>query len=260
VRLDARVLLVEDAVDNQRLLAFYLREAGAAVDVAGDGVAACEMAMAAVDADAPYDVVLMDVQMPRTSGLQATAAIRAHERAHALPRTPIIALTAHAMGGDRERCLGAGMDDYVAKPVDAEELFRAIERLGGAGRSDVPPASVAAASIVVDRDAMVRRVGADPELLLEMIETFNVESRALLRDVRHSVVERDAERLEQVAHSLKGALRTLAAPAASEAASQLETMARERDLSRVDDGWRSLETEMQTLERALSALVTPATA
>jgi len=202
-----------------------------------------------------FDVILMDVQMPGTNGLDATRAIREKERAGGLPHTPIIALTAHAMTGDRERCLRAGMDDYVAKPVDAEDLFQAIERVGKTiSRADPPIPPLAPDPIILDREAMLRRVGADTELLFEMVKNFNEESAGLLIEVRRSIVERDAGRLERVAHSLKGALRTLAASAASEAALELETMARQGDLSRADKGWERLESEMTALKRALTAV------
>jgi CheY-like chemotaxis protein len=200
----------------------------------------------------------MDVQMPGTNGLDATRAIRERERAEGLARTPVIALTAHAMSGDRERCLEAGMDDYVAKPVDAEELFRVIESVGeNGGRAAEPVPSLPADPAILDRDAMARRVGADPALLLEMVKNFNDESAGLLSEIRRSIVQGDADRLQRVAHSLKGALRTLAASAASEAALRLETMARQGDLSRAKEGWQQLESEMASLKRALAAVTHP---
>src|SRR5205823_2783165 len=105
------------------------------------------------------------------------AAIRAREDAQGLARTPIVAFTAHAMKGDRERCLQAGMDGYVAKPVEPEELFETIERIGDdSRRAEEPAAASEPATVILDRDAMLRRVGADPELLLEMVETFTQES------------------------------------------------------------------------------------
>jgi len=131
-----RVLVAEDNYVNQRVVAAMLRQAGHQTVVVQNGREALDAL-----AREPFDVVLMDVQMPEMSGLEATAALRERERA--LPgsrRTPVVALTAHAMGGDREECLAAGMDDYLSKPVTLEALVKAIERAGSltgvSGRSD----------------------------------------------------------------------------------------------------------------------------
>jgi CheY-like chemotaxis protein len=116
-----RVLLAEDNPVNQHLAVRMLRRQGHSVEIANNGQEAVE----AFDSK-PFDLILMDVQMPGMSGLEAAAAIRERESRTGC-RIPIIAMTAYAMKGDRERCLEAGMDDYVSKPVRAEELFRAIE-------------------------------------------------------------------------------------------------------------------------------------
>jgi HPt (histidine-containing phosphotransfer) domain-containing protein len=193
--------------------------------------------------------------MPGMSGLDATTAIRVREAARGLPRTPIVAFTAHAMKGDRERCLRAGMTGYVAKPVEPEELFDAIERVGGeTGRRDEAPTAVQPDAAVLDREAMRRRVGDDPDLLLEMVETFHEESAKLLDDIRSSILRGDADDLAAAAHTLKGALRTLSAAPASDAALQVELMAREGDLRGVEERWRVLEREMNALRSVLSSV------
>jgi CheY-like chemotaxis protein/HPt (histidine-containing phosphotransfer) domain-containing protein len=119
-RLSGRILLAEDAPDSQRLLAFFLRKAGAHVEVADNGRLAYERALAANDAGAPFDLIVMDMQMPELDGYGATAALRRHGL-----QTPILALTACAMDGDRERCLAAGCTD-VAKPVEREMLIQTV--------------------------------------------------------------------------------------------------------------------------------------
>jgi CheY-like chemotaxis protein len=121
-----RILLVEDNLVNQRVATRLLEKKGHQVSVADNGRAALH-----AYTRAPYDVVLMDVQMPEMDGLEATAAIRRHEADcnGAGRRVPIIAMTAHALSGDRERCLAAGMDDYVSKPIQSRALFGAIERV-----------------------------------------------------------------------------------------------------------------------------------
>jgi CheY-like chemotaxis protein len=118
-----RILLAEDSLVNQKLAVGLLQKFGHRVDVVGDGRAA----LAAVESN-QYDLVLMDVQMPELDGLEATRAIRARER-HRGGHTPVVAMTAHAMKGDRERCLDSGMDDYVAKPIRAQELWDAMARV-----------------------------------------------------------------------------------------------------------------------------------
>jgi CheY-like chemotaxis protein len=121
--LDCRILLAEDGPDNRRLISFVLEKAGAQVVSVADGGAAVERALAARGAGKPFDVLLIDIQMPHVDGYEATARLRA-----AGYQEPIIALTAHAMRGDRERCLAAGCDDYTTKPVDRHALVRLVSR------------------------------------------------------------------------------------------------------------------------------------
>ena len=118
-----KILLAEDKIQNQMLVVALLEQWGHEIDLARDGREAVESCRRN-----SYDVVLMDVQMPRMGGVEATEAIRRLEQENSSRHTPIIAVTAHAMKGDRERCLDAGMDDYVTKPIRRQELFDAIER------------------------------------------------------------------------------------------------------------------------------------
>jgi CheY-like chemotaxis protein len=119
--LSGRVLLVEDGPDNQRLIAALLRRAGLSVELAADGERGCELALAADAAGEPYDVILMDMQMPVLDGYAAVQRLRAHGY-----RGAIVALTANAMSGDRERCLEIGCDDHATKPIARELLLRQI--------------------------------------------------------------------------------------------------------------------------------------
>ena len=128
------VLLAEDNAVNQKIACRFLEKEGHHVTLACDG----RQALAAIDRE-NFDVVLMDVQMPEMDGFEATAAIRAQERGSG-KHLPIIAMTAHAMAGDRERCLAAGMDNYIAKPISARELVELLEEFSGAAREEASPA------------------------------------------------------------------------------------------------------------------------
>ncbi len=122
-RVDGRILLAEDGRDNQRLISFVLRKAGAEVDIAENGRIACEMATAALEAGQPYGVILMDMQMPELDGYGATTQLRQNGYAR-----PIIALTANAMSGDRDKCIQAGCDDFATKPINKPHLLATIAR------------------------------------------------------------------------------------------------------------------------------------
>lgn len=137
VRLVGRIPLMEDGPDNQRLIAFILRKAGAEVHFAENGRVGIEAYDAASQAGRPFDLVLMDMQMPELDGREATRALRSRGVV-----TPIIALTAHALTGDREKCLVAGRNDYAAKPIDRRTLIAACARWLGAVRA--APLSAAA--------------------------------------------------------------------------------------------------------------------
>ena len=121
--LAVRVLLAEDTLDNQRLISFLLRKAGVTVEIAENGCIACEKASAALQDGQPFDVILMDIQMPEMDGYTATRRLRDEGYKY-----PIVALTAHAMSSDRERCLEAGCDDFLAKPVDKKKMYSVIAK------------------------------------------------------------------------------------------------------------------------------------
>jgi PAS domain S-box-containing protein len=243
-----RVLVAEDNALNRRVLLRLLEKRGHTVLLAEDG----RQALAAVERDA-FDVILMDVQMPGLNGIETTTAIRAHE-AETGRRTPIVAVTAHAMAGDRERCLAAGMDAYVAKPVDAEELFATIERLAaGASAARASVADEADAAPVFDRAAFLGRIKGDAELSLELVRLFREESARLIAEVRRGLGARDARSVTRAAHTLKGVLATVAAGPAREAAVRLEGLGRVAALEQAHETCAELERELARLESALAA-------
>jgi two-component system sensor histidine kinase/response regulator len=209
------VLLTEDNAVNQKLAVRLLEKRGHSVVLAGNGREAIETL-----ARESFDVVLMDVQMPEMDGFEATRRIRESERATGR-HVPIIAMTAHAMKGDRERCLAEGMDGYISKPLRPSELFEAVEGLA----SVVEPEPVPVAA-PFDAALALKSVGSDRELLCDIIETFLDECPRLTAALAAALQRGDAATALRAAHTLKGALSTLGASEASSLAQQIETRAR----------------------------------
>jgi CheY-like chemotaxis protein len=243
-----RILVAEDNPVNQKMAMRVLGKLGYRAVVVGNGVEALH----ALEEPERFDLVLMDVQMPEMGGLEATASIREREKGTGR-RIPIVAMTAHAMKGDRERCLEAGMDDYVAKPVRADELNQAIQRVA-------PPSSkpVAAPPPQPENDAsgeaaLLARFG-DRKFLLGMIRIFQTDSEKTLARIREAIAQQDAEGLRTAAHALKGSAANFLARTAVDAAYQLEVMGRERNLGGAESACRHLETEIAALTRSLSAM------
>jgi signal transduction histidine kinase len=209
-----QILVAEDHPVNQRLVTCLLEKQGHAVVVVGDGHAAVEAV-----AQQAFDLILMDVQMPGMDGLEATAAIRAQEQARGT-HIPIIALTAHAMKGDQERCLAAGMDDYVAKPITADDLATAIaRRLGHGAGPDLP-----AGAPPVDLPAALRAVDGDPGLLRELVHLFLQDYPNHMATLREAIRTGDADPVIRTAHHLKGAISIIGATVASTLVSELVLM------------------------------------
>ena len=241
-----RVLLAEDSAINRELAVRILSKRGHTVVVASNG----KQAVAALETQT-FDVVLMDVQMPEMDGFEATAAIRQKEKTIGV-HVPIIALTAHAMKGDRERCLAGGMDGYVSKPVQAEELIKAVEGLGGNSAA----AGIAGhySNEVLDRDVALARVDGDEGLLADLAKLFCEESPKLLSAVQDAVTRRDTAALKRAAHSLKGSMSTFAARDATAATLRLEELARGRELVDAEDAYRLLVVQVERLKQALEGL------
>jgi two-component system sensor histidine kinase/response regulator len=246
-----RILLAEDNAVNQRLAVRTLEKQGHRVVVAADGAQALEAHQRHA-----FDLILMDVQMPEMDGFDVTAAIRARERPHGA-HIPIIAMTAHAMKGDRERCLEAGMDGYVSKPLQARELFAAIESLlpaSAAIQAAVEEAPPARAEPVFDHAAALERFGGDQALMREILDLFLEETPMLLGQIRAALAAGDTEVLERSAHSLKGSVGTFGAKPAARAAQELENRAKAHDFAAAPAALEALENEVAGLTRALSAL------
>lgn len=250
-----RVLVAEDNHVNRQFVTRVLQKRGHTMVTAENGQQAVDT-IARVQ-PGHVDVVLMDVQMPELDGLTATVLIRQRERqigAHV--HVPIVAMTAHAMTGDRERCLAAGMDDYVSKPIRPRELVDAVERAAkkrqGEGGAVAGPDPMSP-EVVFDLTRARARLGGDGQLLNELIAIFRIEAPILMAAVQKTVADRDDEALRRAAHALKGTLGTLDAPRASGAAARLEEAARQADRSRIVTAVADLEHEMSALQRAIAA-------
>ncbi len=237
------VLLAEDSLVNQKLALGLLQRQGHRVDVANNG----QEAVAAVGSRT-YDLVLMDVQMPEMDGLEATITIRAAEK-QSKRHVPIIAMTAHALKGDRQRCLEVGMDGYIAKPIRPRQLFETIDLVLGmlspaATRSDdeLPPAGG-----VLDWSEALRTVGGDRELLAAVVRAFLDESSRLMNAMRQAIVQGDASALRVAAHTLKGSTGYFGANETYQRVYRLETMGKQGLLDDAQAALDSLEEEMARL-------------
>jgi CheY-like chemotaxis protein len=251
-----RVLVAEDNAVNRLLARKLLEKHGNSVTVVENGRQAIE----AIARERP-DLVLMDVQMPVMDGLEAIRIVRVSEQSSGL-RLPIIALTAHAMKGDRERCLDAGADEYLTKPIRAAEMFAAIDRINNLAshtRSSAPvdhTADISALSLpaVLDLTEALNRIG-DKETLEELARLFTSECPRLMREIRQSLAGADAPALERLAHSLQGSSSSLGAPGIARAAEELQKLARSGHWIAAQAVYANLETQVDRLYSEISILL-----
>jgi PAS domain S-box-containing protein len=246
-----RILVAEDNAINRELLTCLLQNHGHTVTAVTTGREAVEL----LDKNAVnYDIVLMDVEMPDMDGFQATALIREKEKVSG-KHIPIIALTADAMKGDCERCLAAGMDGYVPKPVRLQDLLETVQTLLLDVPNippDAPPEEPPAQ--VLDEALLMSRVDNDPQLLRDLVSLFLEECPRLVDDIRAALDRKDAKAAERGAHSLKGCTSNLAAQMASEAALKLERLARAGDLVDAESVLQELKGQLERLKPTLLAV------
>ena len=253
------ILVAEDNAINQKLALRLLEKHGHRVVVAGNGTEAV-----AFWEKQTFDLVLMDVQMPGMSGLEATTAIRARELQTG-GHIPIVAMTAHAMKGDRERCLEAGMDDYIPKPIQARQLYETVNRLtkDGSGEntaqflhvSDLVHDAGPQTDAMVDLDTTLERLGGDWPLLESVVEMFVEECPSLIANLHASVVNRDAKSMEIAGHTLRGLIANFGATTACELALRLELMGKEGNLTESESVARALEMELERVTATVTSLV-----
>jgi CheY-like chemotaxis protein len=244
-----RVLLAEDGLVNQKVAVQLPQRRGHQVTIAMNGREAVETWEKGKDG---FDLILMDVQMPEMDGYEATATIRSKETGSHIP---IIAMTANAMKGDRDACLAAGMDGYVAKPVRAKELYEAIEQTttAAAVASKTSNGDAPMPKMVLDREKALGYAG-DDATLLELAAIFQEECPKLMEAMREALKKSDAAALQIAAHTLKGSTGILAADGAREVAAQIEEQARKGDCAGVREMVARLEIELGRLMPVLEAL------
>jgi PAS domain S-box-containing protein len=265
-----RVLLAEDNQVNERVERALLERRGHEVHVAHDGAEAVSRFTAE-----RFDVVLMDIQMPRMDGLEATAAIRDREAATGRERTPIIALTARAMAGDREECLEAGMDGYLSKPLRQEDLARELARVVGASAPGDGPARAAgeggaeegedgsdapagpgvgsgdADVPVLDRETLLALVAGDRQLASEVTGIFVESLPGLVEELVQARDSGDLHRLEAAAHALAGSAETVRAERAAHAARHLEETIRREEREEIEAAFDRAVESARELEEHL---------
>jgi PAS domain S-box-containing protein len=242
----ARVLLAEDNPVNQELIKRLLEKWGHSATVAHNG----NEALALFD-DEKFDCVLMDLQMPEINGFEATAVIRERELGTG-KHIPIIALTAHALKGDRERCIEAGMDDYISKPIEAAKLFDIIE--AAVNQSHIADETVRPAIKVFETDALINHYDGDVGLVVTLAAIFADSSTVQLSEIADAISRGDSTALAHSAHALRGSVANFHAQAAVDAAATLERMARSGELAMASSAFAVLKMEIHRLKEALETL------
>ena len=237
------VLLAEDNPVNQRLAIGLLEKHGHRVEVVGNGRDCVRRFQ-----ESTFDLILMDVQMPEMDGLEATQTIRELEQ-DTYERIPIIAMTAHAMAGDRDRCLNAGMDDYLAKPIRMQELMQALgENLDD---SQIARQAFVVSSKLVDWKDAHETVGGDRELLCDLIQVFIEERDNMLGQIKQAIDSGNPAALRLAAHALKGAMHHLGAKSLASLARKLEVLGESKLIAGAQEWYDQLEQQSEQLTEEL---------
>ncbi len=242
------ILVAEDNPINATLASRLIAKEGHSLRLANNGKEAL-----AASQEEPFDLILMDIQMPEMDGFEATAAIRAAERGTGR-HIPIIALTAHAMTGDKERCLEAGMDGYVTKPIRIKELREAIATHAPKRPSACSQEADVATSL--DQSKLLAQFDNDPELLAEMVDLFLDNCPAMIGAIRSAVLQGDRRSLHCAAHSFKGAVGNFCIPSAFDLAQRLELLAERNQTPEAEAICRALEAQMSLAAPLLRNLKT----
>lgn len=262
------VLVGEDNAVTQLHLTRLLEQRGITVTLVDNGADVVDRFL--TDGRAAYDAVLLDIQMPLMDGYEAAQIIRAREARDGLVRIPIIAVTAHAMAGERARCLQAGMDEHLTKPLDDAALFSTLGRLtgrrfvasGGAAPSEAAPPGASGAARTVqkpvaarfNREHVLEFAGEDPAFVAKLSEIFARTAPRQMQELRDAFADADMERLRRVAHQLKGAVGNFGAEAARLLAAEIEEAAREDAVAGMDARIDALGLDIEAITRELAQL------
>ena len=271
VEFTGHVLVAEDAAANQRLIEFLLEGLGLQVTIVEDGQKAVQAALSRA-----YDLIFMDMQMPNMNGYEATKCLKDRNIT-----TPIVALTAYAMSGDEQKCLSAGCDDYLSKPVSRRKLLRVLSRyissenetvsekidvinsqvgelnqvivdtVSAKAESDSQPAQNISEEKVIDWADLMNRCH-DVELGKEIVELFLADSPAHLKSLAEAVKAANAVDVKLLAHTIKGSAAAVGAKPLQQAALQLELAAGEENLDKVENLFANVQTEYERLKTFLS--------
>ena len=242
-----KILVAEDTPFNQTFIMRLLEKHGYHAALVENG----RQVLEALSRHA-FDLILMDVQMPEMDGFEATRQIRELEKQSG-DHMPIIAMTAYAIKGDRERCLAAGMDEYVSKPISSQKLFEAIEGLFPAeAKATEAPESDAQ---TVDRQSLLKAFDHDWSLFKELVDIFTSDTPQMMVSLRQAAEAGDAETLSRTAHSLKGMLRNFKAESAADTALELEKLGKANELQDVKPLIEKLQTQIAGVDRSLKDLV-----
>ena len=230
----SRLLLAEDNVVNQKVALRLLHKMGYRADAVADGKEALKSL-----AEIPYDLVLMDIQMPEMDGFEATSVIRSENSMVINHNIPIVAMTANAMKGDREKCLAAGMDDYISKPIYPEELAATLGKwLSGNGSSIKDFKKTKGGNYynsIFNRATLLDRVGGDEEFLIELVNLFLQEAPKLLESMLSAIEKDDRILLHRSAHTLKGSAANISAKELQQVALKLEELSKEGDVAAIHE-------------------------
>ena len=244
---DLHILLAEDNDVNQMVVEKWLHRRGWKITIVRDGLEVLD----ALERET-FDLILMDIQMPKMDGMRTTKAIRSQEE-QTQQHIPIIALTAHAMEGDRERFLRVGMDAYIAKPLRSQQLYSAIEACIGNARlerENAERSATAAQELLLDFEELLQSFDHDSEFVQELVTTYLKQSSPeILQYIQQAIEGQDAELLERAAHRLKGASAVIGAKDIYTTASQLEEMGRLQQISELYPILQLLTQQMDALER-----------
>jgi CheY-like chemotaxis protein/HPt (histidine-containing phosphotransfer) domain-containing protein len=258
-----RILLAEDNITNQKVALSILKKLGYRVDAVANGLEAFRQLQTV-----PYDLVLMDCQMPEMDGYDASRRIREEGSGVLNPMIPIVAMTAHAMKGAREKCIEAGMNDYIAKPIQPVELEKIVDQWLHRMPRETASSHVAhvemeindaaadgrklSDSAIFNEDVLRRRLMEDEEIVRVVIETFLNDIPGQLDALRSAVEAEDARQAELLAHRIKGAAGNVSAIALETVASEMEQAARAEDVGRLGTGLDNLHREFALLKQAIA--------